>query len=141
MFPKRATLKQKSLVAKRAGQRCEYCFAPVDSSPHPFQVDHIIPLSKGGLTELDNLAFSCGCNLYKGDHTHAPDPQTNRLVALFHPRQQNWSEHFDWSKDFLKIIGLTPTGRATIAALRMNRKGLIKLRRLLIAAGEHPPTD
>lgn len=36
-------------------------------------------------------------------------------------------------------VGLTPTGRATVEALRLNRPGLITVRRALYAAGEHPP--
>lgn len=146
MSSKRPSPKQRRLIAQRAKFRCEYCFIPVSLSPQPFNVDHIIPISKwpsskGGLTELDNLAFSCGCNGYKGDDTHAHDPRTGRLVPLFHPRRQSWSEHFAWSEDATRIIGLTPTGRATVAALRMNRDELVKLRSMLFAVGEHPPSD
>jgi hypothetical protein len=39
------------------------------------------------------------------------------------------------------IVGLTPTGRATIEALKLNREPLVNLRRLLYAAGEHPPLE
>jgi hypothetical protein len=35
--------------------------------------------------------------------------------------------------------GLTPTGRASIEALHLNRLGLLNLRRLLYTIGEHPP--
>ncbi|MEP7341197.1 MAG: hypothetical protein ABI977_25935 [Acidobacteriota bacterium] len=90
---------------------------------------------------MSNLALACGCNLYKSNRTHARDPQTNRLVPLFNPRQHKWSTHFRWSDDFLKIVGRTPTGRATVAALRMNRTELINLREVLFASGKHPPTD
>lgn len=38
-----------------------------------------------------------------------------------------------------QIIGLTPTGRATVEALRLNRPEVVNLRRLLFAHGEHPP--
>jgi len=146
MSSKRSSLKQRSMIAQRAKFRCEYCLIPVSISPQPFNVDHIIPISKwpsskGGLTEPGNLAFSCGCNGYKGDATHARDPQTSRFAPLFHPRQQSWAEHFAWDEDATRIIGLTPTGRATVAALRMNREELIKLRSMLLAVGEHPPTD
>src|ERR1051326_8965524 len=38
-------------------------------------------------------------------------------------------------------FGLTPIGRATIAALDLNRIGLVNLRRVLPSFGEHPPAD
>lgn len=41
----------------------------------------------------------------------------------------------------MQIIGRTPTGRATVTALRLNRKELVNLRELLLAVGLHPPTD
>jgi hypothetical protein len=37
------------------------------------------------------------------------------------------------------MIGLTACGRATIAALKLNRLGVVNLRRLLITAQLHPP--
>ncbi len=137
----RPTPKQRELVATRAKFRCEYCLIPVLASTQPFKVDHIIPSSKGGLTELHNLAFSCGCNDYKRDYTHAIDPESGESVPLFHPRRQKWADHFAWSENSLEIVGLTPTGRATIALLRMNRKQLITLRGFLLADGNHPPID
>lgn len=48
---------------------------------------------------------------------------------------------FSWSEDARTITGLTSIGRATVEALRMNRDELINLRKLMFAAGEHPPTD
>lgn len=100
----------------------------------------LFPSSKGGLTELDNLAFTCGCNDYKRDLTRARDPQTRQLAMLFHPRRQRWADHFAWSENGNRVVGLTPTGRATVEALRMNREELINLRELLISANKHPPT-
>jgi hypothetical protein len=47
-------------------------------------------------------------------------------VALFHPRNEVWSEHFEL--DGPLIVGLTATGRATIQVLRMNDSGQIELR-------------
>jgi hypothetical protein len=37
------------------------------------------------------------------------------------------------------LVGLTPTGRATVETLKLNREGLINLRRVLYVMGEHPP--
>jgi hypothetical protein len=34
----------------------------------------------------------------------------DQQVALFNPRQQEWSEHFYWSAEGTLIIGKTPIG-------------------------------
>ena len=141
MSYKRPSRRLSQQVAERAKWRCEYCQSPSAFSTQPFEVDHIIPSSKGGLTTAENLAFSCGCNSYKGIQTHAADPQTGRRVPLFHPRRQQWSRHFSWSQDFTIIIGRTASGRATVEALHLNRSELVNLRRILHATGEHPPDD
>jgi hypothetical protein len=41
--------------------------------------------------------------------------------------------------DFEQVIGKTPCGRATVEALRLNRFGVVNLRRLLRDANLHPP--
>ncbi|MBI3797308.1 MAG: HNH endonuclease [Deltaproteobacteria bacterium] len=139
MFSRRPSRKLSRLIADRAQWRCEYCRSPAAFSTQPFEVDHIIPRSKNGLTVPENLAFSCGCNSYKGDKTHVRDPQTGYVVSLFHPRRQRWSRHFTWSEEFLLIVGRTAIGRATVEALHLNRPELLNLRRILRTAGGHPP--
>jgi hypothetical protein len=62
-------------------------------------------------------------------------------VALFNPRQQRWHDHFAWSDNATRISGLTACGRATIAALQMNRFGVVNLRQLLVDTGRHPPEE
>jgi hypothetical protein len=57
---------------------------------------------------------------------------------LFHPHREKWKEHFAWSVDGSVLVGLTPAGRATIDALRMNRPQLVRTRGLWIALGDHP---
>jgi hypothetical protein len=58
-----------------------------------------------------------------------PYSRTGRVaqtdVPLFHPNQQEWAEHFAWNDDATEIMGLTPIGRATIAALKMNRPQIV----------------
>ena len=130
----------RNLVRRRANGRCEYCISSEDFSPDSFAVEHILPLIKGGTDEPDNLAFSCqGCNNQKYTHQTGIDPMDGSDTPLFHPRQDIWHENFDWSDDYLLIIGSTPTGRATVETLEINRMGVINLRRALVALGEHPP--
>lgn len=134
----RAALRK--LVIERARGCCEYCFSQMSYSSHTFALEHILPKKRGGKTVANNLALSCqGCNDHKHTKIKAGDPLTGKLASLFHPRRQIWSEHFTWSADYMEVIGLTPTGRATIIALRLNREEVVNLRRVLLAFGEHPP--
>src|SRR5882724_1591037 len=127
-------------VIERAHNRCEYCQSQADYATETFAVEHIYPLSQGGGNDLNNLALSCsGCNGRKYNKTQALDPTDGAMVPLFHPREQQWRAHFCWSSDYTRIIGLTPTGRATLEALQMNRLALINIRQLLYTIGKHPP--
>ncbi|MEZ4591112.1 MAG: HNH endonuclease [Chloroflexota bacterium] len=132
----------KQAVIERAKGLCEYCQSPADYSPQPFSIEHILPISAGGGSELANLAYACqGCNNHKYTKTSGFDPLTNSIVALFHPRRDIWRNHFGWGDGGLEIIGLTPTGRATVQELQLNRKNLVNLRALLLLADLHPPGE
>ena len=103
-------------------------------------IEHIIPLAQNGASTHDNLCLSCAwCNTFKAAITEAIDPATKRKVPLFDPRRNVWADHFCWSDDGAEIIGLTPTGRATIIALRMNNEYIVPARRQWVIAGWHPP--
>jgi hypothetical protein len=121
---------------------CAYCQTSETNTGISCACDHILPLSKGGATEVDNLCLACrSCNECKGDSTQGIDPLSGDIVALFNPRLQYWYEHFQWSLDGTRIIGHTPTGRATIITLRMNNQKIISARQRWVSAGWHPPED
>jgi hypothetical protein len=142
MPERRVTAAQRRDILARAGGRCEYCHSQARFATQPFTVEHIVPRTAAGKTEMDNLALSCfGCNSHKSTKTHAPDPETGQFEPLFHPRKQVWNEHFAWSDDFCYIVGQTPTGRATVEALHMNRPELVNLRQFLHSMGEQPPRE
>ena len=125
---------------KNAEQRCEYCQCREDYSMDYFEFDHIIPISKGGSTTLDNLAYACGgCNSLKSDKLEVFDTATQQSVALFHPRKQQWNDHFRWSEDGTLIIGTTLIGRVTLETLQMNRPNIVRLRKVWIILNIHPP--
>jgi HNH endonuclease len=139
MSEKYISAELRHFVVERAVNCCEYCRTQAQYSSDSFTIDHISPRSLGGPTTAENLALSCyGCNQHKSTRVTAPDPVTMSFAPLFHPREQRWSEHFAWNDDFTLMLGLTPTGRATIEALQLNRSGLVNLRRALYAIGEHP---
>jgi len=50
-------------------------------------------------------------------------------------------EHFRWDEGGRLIRGRTAIGRATEAALRLNRAELVEARGFWIEAGWHPPAD
>lgn len=142
MPEQRVTAEQRRTVTKRARGCCEYCHSQARFATQSFSVEHIIPRSRGGETRLDNLALACeGCNGHKHAKIEGYDAVTAEMVSLYHPRQQNWHDHFRWSGDFTLIVGLTPTGRATVETLHLNREGLVNLRQVLCEAREHPPID
>jgi hypothetical protein len=134
-----AALRRKA--AARAGGCCEYCRSHERFAMQSFSAEHIQPRSRQGKSNLSNVAWACqGCNSHKYNHISARDPVTGDLISLFDPRKQRWDEHFAWNDEGTKMLGLTPVGRATVEALRLNRPGLINLRRILVAVREHPPT-
>ena len=140
MSKKRVTAQQKRVVIERANGCCEYCYSQLCFTNHSFSIEHIIPKSQGGESDLDNLALSCqSCNNHKYTKTESVDPLSRRMIPLYHPRQHQWGDHFAWNDDCTLIIGLTPTGRATVEAVCLNKSGLINLRRILYAIGNHPP--
>lgn len=101
-------------IRQRAELRCEYCHYPELLSSAPLSIDHIQPKSLGGSDDINNLALACRrCNERRYNFITGVDPTTGREAPLFNPRQQQWSEHFIWSVDGLKLIGTTSIGRST----------------------------
>jgi len=135
------------VVRQRAKCRCEYCHYPELLSSAPLSIDHIQPQSLNGSDDFDNLALACRrCNERRYNFTTGIDLETKTEVPLFNPRQQLWSEHFIWAVDALRIIGKTPTGRATCNRLDLNDERreepfIQNARRQWLAAGLHPPKD
>jgi hypothetical protein len=117
-------------VITDSGNQCGYCHSPDALMGVSLVFDHIIPLAAGGPTTRENLWRACRqCNEFKGPQTRAEDTDTGIVVPLFHPRTQRWNDHFRWNSDYTEIVGISPTGRATVQALQLNRQLLVKARR------------
>ena len=87
---------------------------------------------------MGNLALACvSCSLRKWAKRSAPDPETGEQAPLFSPRGQVWGDHFRW--DGPVVVPLTPTGRATVAALAMNRPLAVAIRLEEAERDRHPP--
>ena len=130
---------RRQLRAEAIVPRCAYCHSPEHLLGMPLEADHIRATAQGGKTVLANLCLACRtCNGHKWLIAKARDPLTRHLVKLFHPRRQTWSEHFQWSADGTRLLGLTTTGRATVEALQMNNELIVNLRALWVTFGLHP---
>jgi 5-methylcytosine-specific restriction endonuclease McrA len=66
------------LIAERDGYTCHLCGQPVDMAErHPLPMaptlDHVLPASKGGKFEWDNLKLAHNlCNNRRGDRAEIP---------------------------------------------------------------------
>ena len=127
----------RSLVRRRAGNRCEYCLLRQEHSDLTHHVEHIVAKQHGGSDEPGNLALACHrCNLRKGPNLTGIDPFTNQLAPLFHPRRDRWDHHF--RMDGVRIAGITTTGRATVQVLAMNDARRLDLRLELLLRNDFP---
>lgn len=127
----------RAAVIRRADDRCEYCGLSQVGQEAAFHIDHVVPRSAKGPTTLDNLAIACvSCSLHKAAKRTAPDPDSGDEVPLFNPRDQRWPDHFRWQGE--AIVGMTPSGRATVAALVLNRPLILAIRREEASRGRHP---
>jgi len=127
-------------VREAARHRCGYCLSPQSLVMGTLEIEHLVPRAQGGSDEEDNLWLSCSlCNRYKGAQISAIDPLTGNSAQLFNPRHDSWSAHFRWSTDGVRIEGLTPIGRVTVEALKLNNELAVEVRRNWVLAGWHPP--
>ncbi len=103
-----------------------------------FHVEHILPESRGGDSNLENLAWSCpGYNLRKSDRVEVADPISGANVPIFNPRVDRWPEHSYWDGHFLS--GLTSKGRATVQLLDLNHPRRVLIRQAESLFGLFPP--
>jgi HNH endonuclease len=126
------------LVEERAQGRCEYCQMHQSLQGATFHLEHIVPSSRGGASDPENLAWCCpGCNLRKSDRIEAPDPETGELVPLLNPRRSAWPAHFRWDGYFL--VGESAVGRATVLLLDLNHPRRLLIRQAEELFGLFPP--
>jgi hypothetical protein len=130
----------KARVRERFANCCGYCQTAERLTAMGFEFEHIFPRSRGGETIFENLCLACSsCNQLKGDRVEFLDPVSRDRVAIFHPQQQVWTEHFAWEQNGSIVVGKTAIGRATVVALQMNREVLVSMREMWVIFGQHPP--
>jgi hypothetical protein len=116
------------LVRNRAGNRCEYCRLHQDAAPFlRFHIEHIQARQHIQDDSSDNLALAYpDCNRHKGPNLTTLDPNTREVVLLYHPRKDDWNEHF--VLDGYYIRGITQTGIATENLLKFNSDERVEMR-------------
>ena len=129
-------------VAEFDKGRCCYCLTQEINSGISLSFEHVLPQSKGGKNTFENICLACrSCNEFKASAIGGTDLLTGQDVTLFNPRSQEWTDHFEWSKDGTRVEGLTAIGRVTVRQLRMNRAAIVVTRRRWVASGWHPPKE
>ena len=143
MRRRKIPLKLATRIRQQARDRCGYCCLSSEALiGMAMELEHLVPFASGGKTTENNLWLSCRrCNEFKGAYTNAIDPVTGEEFVLFNPRRQIWSEHFRWNDDGTEIVGVSPTGRATVVALRLNHPIIVTARKLWASVGWWPPVD
>lgn len=108
----RVKFNRRNLFA-RDGNRCQYCGKKY--APHELSMDHVIPRSRGGPANWENIVTAClRCNVRKGGRTprdagmplvKTPErPRTSPLLSmkLSSRKYQSWRvflENTQWSID------------------------------------------
>ena len=128
--------KIKTVVAHRADFKCEYCLLSDSVSFYNFHIDHIKSVKHGGLTHVDNLAYSCpDCNHSKGTDIGS-SIDDDKLIRFFNPRKDKWNKHF-YLKDGM-ILCKTDIANVTEHIFKFNDLDRLIFRRQLIELNQYP---
>jgi len=123
-------------VAERANFLCEYCLIAEEDTFFSCEVEHIISLKHGGLSNLDNLAYACVfCNRHKGTDIGSI-AETGEFSRFFNPRTDRWEDHFQLVG--ITIQPVTIIGEVTARILQMNHADQLLERRALNSIGRYP---
>jgi len=125
------------LISERAGCICKYCLIAEEDSYYRHEIEHIISIKHGGLSELENLALACVfCNRNKGSDIASVGSSSSGLIRFYNPRTDVWSENF--RLDGMVILPLTDIAEVTIRILQMNHEDQILEREVLNKVGRYP---
>lgn len=123
-------------VASRANFLCEYCLIAEADAFYGCEVDHIISLKHGGVSDLENLTYACAvCNRAKGSDIGSIST-TGEFTRFFNPRTDKWNEHFRVEE--ATIRPLTAIGEVTARILGFNESARVHEREEMIRFGNYP---
>ena len=130
-------LELRRLVTERADNLCEYCLISEHDTILGCAIDHIISIKHGGSSNIDNLAYCCVyCNRFKGSDIGSIILDKKEFVRFYHPRWDNWGEHFKLNNS--TIESLTNIGQVTARILGFNDQSRLLERQLLIDNKKYP---
>lgn len=85
--PRRELAFNRRNIYRRDGFQCQYC----GNKPglKYLSIDHVIPVSKGGVTNWENCVVACvRCNTRKGNRT----PEQANMPLSTDPGKPNWND-------------------------------------------------
>lgn len=127
----------RTLVAQRAGYRCEYCRLPQQVAGFAFEMDHIVSVKHGGLTKSENLAYACPiCNGNKGSDLGTLLTIPGDIIRFFNPRTDQWPRHFKVDAGIIRAK--TNIGAATVKIFDFNSEQDVLYRQKLMILGLFP---
>lgn len=130
-------LELRRLVTERGDNLCEYCLISEHDTILGCAIDHIISIKHGGSSNIDNLAYCCVyCNRFKGSDIGSIILDKKEFVRFYHPRWDNWGEHFKLNNS--TIESLTNIGQVTARILGFNDQPRLLERQLLIDNKKYP---
>lgn len=92
--------KLKSLVMIRDNSTCQMCGRNVKDDHIVVHIDHIVPLSWGGKTELDNLQVLCNnCNEGKKNFVESENPVLMEKISNASSTKERLRLYFEYYKD------------------------------------------
>jgi hypothetical protein len=87
-----------------------------------------------GRKPLRVLLACLHCNRHKGPNLAGRHPATGEIVRVFHPRNDPWSDHFEW--DGAVLSARTDVGLVTIRVLAINEADFVAVRLALMREGD-----
>lgn len=98
--------KLKALVMIRDNSTCQMCGKTVKYDHIRVHIDHVIPLSWGGATELDNLQVLCSvCNEGKKNFVESENPELMALITAATSTKERLRLYFEHYHDTPVDVG------------------------------------
>ena len=91
-------------VLERDGYRCVYCGVCLcyddEYEDDNVEIDHKLPISKGGTSDFDNLQATCGhCNARKGAKTHEEYLHYISVYGVFDQYEEEDDDEYEEDED------------------------------------------